>query len=60
MSESICNWREDKDGNWESDCGQVWYFLEYPSKPSENKMHFCHTCGKDLIEHVYIEDEDSE
>ncbi len=51
---SVCNWRADDEGVWESDCGQQ-FCLEDDPLPSVHGMKFCHGCGKPLAEHPYVE-----
>jgi len=42
----ICDWRENDDGNWETECGQMFAFET--GTPTDNKMKFCYCCGKPL------------
>jgi len=42
-----CAWTEDVDGNYDTDCGQMFCFIE--GGPSENKMRFCCYCGLVLV-----------
>lgn len=39
-----CQWNEDEDGNWFTDCNNAFTFNE--GSPSDNKMQFCPYCGK--------------
>lgn len=41
-----CRWTYDEDGNWETDCGQV--FVLEDGTPSDNLMRFCCYCGSAL------------
>ena len=43
-----CVWTEDEDGNYETDCGQMFCFIE--GGPTDNGMKFCCYCGKPLKE----------
>jgi hypothetical protein len=43
-----CWWRADGDGNWDTDCGEKFVFIE--AGPTENGMKFCCYCGKPLKE----------
>jgi hypothetical protein len=42
-----CTWREDEDGQWESDCGLSWAFPE--GGPADNQMSYCPKCGRQLV-----------
>jgi hypothetical protein len=48
-----CEWEEDAEGNWETDCGHMFVLNE--GTPSGNKMGYCCYCGKSLTEKVYRE-----
>jgi hypothetical protein len=39
----ICIWRENDDGNWETECDEIHVF-EYGS-PHDNNYIFCPYCG---------------
>jgi hypothetical protein len=41
---SECRWSEDEDGNWDTDCGERFYFET--GGPIENRARFCHYCGR--------------
>lgn len=43
---SKCQWREDEDGNWETACGELFFFTE--GGPAENGFLFCPYCGSNL------------
>ncbi len=45
---SSCTWREDDDGNWITDCNNIFILID--GTPHENKMKFCVYCGKMLVE----------
>lgn len=51
-----CIWKEDFDGNWETDCDELFVFNE--GGPKENNMKFCCYCGKPLGERKYGGEED--
>lgn len=53
-----CVWAEDFEGNWETQCDQLFVIID--AKPSENGMKFCCYCGGDLVEMYYEESEESE
>jgi rRNA maturation endonuclease Nob1 len=53
-----CDWLEDDDGNWETSCGECFYFEA--GSPHDNKCMFCGFCGGRLIEHKYSEKEEVE
>ena len=46
-SKTECVWREDEDGNWETDCGGMHTFIE--GCPYQNRHAFCPYCGRALI-----------
>jgi len=46
-----CLWKQDDDGNWKTGCGEMFVFFE--GTPAENKMRYCHYCGKELKEEKY-------
>ena len=41
-----CQWREDFDGNYDTDCKQSFCMID--GTPEENGMRFCCYCGKPL------------
>ncbi|AQT94240.1 hypothetical protein B1R45_13505 [Pseudomonas azotoformans] len=43
---STCTWTES-EFSWHTGCGKEWQFTD-GGLPSENGMHFCHSCGKKL------------
>ena len=49
--DGTCEWsQEDDSGIWNSGCGVTWSF--HDDGPTENGMHFCHSCGKTLVVEV--------
>ena len=50
-----CLWTEDEDGNWETDCGEMYVFNE--GNPKENGMNFCGYCGRPLEQKIWEERE---
>jgi len=48
----ICDWSEDEEGNWKSDCGAYWVFSN-SGGPVENRMKYCYRCGKPITAHGY-------
>lgn len=50
-----CNWREDVDGNWHTDCSQC--FVLTSGSPDDNGMKFCCYCGSALVE-IRSQDDD--
>ena len=48
VTEAGCPWQEDRDGNWETGCGNIFAFTE--GGPTENRMKFCPYCGRRLEE----------
>lgn len=51
---TICTWKEDWEGTWETGCKNMWVFNE--GTPEENNMRFCCYCGKPLKQSIYVED----
>ena len=47
-TESQCRWIDDGEGNWQTDCGEMFILIE--GTPSQNDMSFCCHCGKPLVE----------
>ena len=43
-----CNWEQQEDGYWETDCGES--FDIFNGTPIENSMNYCCYCGKSLAE----------
>lgn len=41
-----CTWKEDEDGVWYTECGEV--FVVIDGIPKENNMRYCCYCGKPL------------
>lgn len=44
---STCTWTEG-GFSWHTGCRKEWQFTD-GGLPSENGMHFCHSCGKTLV-----------
>ena len=42
-----CTWSHDGIGIWSGSCGTKWAFTD--DGPTENGMHFCHSCGNRLL-----------
>ena len=53
MVSKSCKWEEDWQGDWETDCGNIFYINE--GGPHDNKMKFCCYCGENLKEKRYAE-----
>jgi hypothetical protein len=51
--EETCLWTSDEDGIWTASCKQDWLFEE--GSPRDNKMRFCHFCGRPLRQRSYRE-----
>jgi hypothetical protein len=47
----FCEWTEDYNGCWETDCGKAFEFSA--EGPTENEFKFCCYCGKKLISNYY-------
>lgn len=45
---TTCEWLEDEDGLWVTDCNEDFQFTSHG--PSENGFEWCPYCGKKLIE----------
>ena len=43
---AFCAWREDDEGNWDTECGEKSVVNE--GTPDENHMRFCWYCGLKL------------
>ena len=50
-----CKWMEDEDGNWFTDCGEGFTFID--GGPTENNMGYCCYCGKTLKPVAFSGDE---
>ena len=48
LKRPFCQWSETEEGNWISDCGEVFCMIE--GTPAENKYSFCPSCGRILRE----------
>lgn len=49
-----CEWTEDRDGNWDTNCGVSWTMIaDLPPK-------FCGECGRQIQAKGYFEDQDEE
>jgi len=48
-----CLWRQDADGNWDTQCGNAYVFIE--GGPKDNQFVFCPYCGGELGEEPYDE-----
>lgn len=57
-NDGTCKWTEDEDGNWFTDCGEAFTFID--GGPAENSMKFCCYCGKPLEPVEYKETEAEE
>jgi regulator of replication initiation timing len=49
-----CTWEEDRDGNWETECGHLEIIND--GTPSENGMQYCSYCGRPLEEKPWKEE----
>jgi hypothetical protein len=52
-----CDWEENKDGWWNTDCGNAFEFTH--GSPIYNGFRCCPYCGKTLTETPYSDDEES-
>jgi len=55
---SRCEWREDDDGNWWTECDRAFTF--YVSGPHGNGFEFCPYCGKPIESKVFSENDQTE
>ncbi len=46
-----CLWKQDKDGNWETGCGNLFSYIE--GGPKENDTKFCQYCGHTVEGNYY-------
>ena len=51
-----CEWTEDSDGTWNTDCKSA--FVLNDGNPAENGFKFCCYCGGQLIQNDYKPDND--
>lgn len=58
MNTSQCEWKQDDDGIWHTQCGRSFEFID--DGPTENKFRFCCYCGAELVEREYEEAEDAD
>lgn len=49
-----CEWREDADGIWWSECGHGFMFSD-AGLPSDHEFKFCAYCSRPLAEAEYTE-----
>ena len=45
-ADESCEWSQDNDGNWTTECGGMFVINE--GTPKDNDMRFCCYCGKPL------------
>jgi len=38
-----CKWQQDSDGNWETECHEM--FILNDGGPNDNRMNYCPYCG---------------
>jgi hypothetical protein len=55
---ATCTWTYDPDGYWQTQCGDQFCFSE--GGPTENRVKFCHYCGREMVESVYANQADEE
>jgi hypothetical protein len=53
---TYCEWHEDLEGNWETDCGNKFVFVD--RGPIDNGMRYCPFCGHRLQEVKYVEEDE--
>jgi rRNA maturation endonuclease Nob1 len=50
----LCIWREDEDGDWETECGKK--FITRHGTPKNNGFKICPVCGRKLKQKVFKEE----
>lgn len=48
---NTCDWKEDEEGNWHTDCDNI--FVLTNGGPQANGMEFCCYCGERLKEVLF-------
>ncbi len=48
LKEKSCKWMQDEDGNYETDCGEMFTFTE--GRIKENLFLYCPYCGGRIVE----------
>ena len=43
-----CRWKQDSDGNWETDCDNLFTFFD--GGPTNNGFRYCPYCSKQINE----------
>lgn len=43
-----CQWEENEDGVWETECDNTFKFI--CATPAENEFEYCPFCGKVILE----------
>jgi hypothetical protein len=46
--DETCTWKQDRDGNWETECDNLHILIE--GTPAENGYRFCPYCGGKIVE----------
>ena len=56
----VCHWSqwEMHSDTWNTSCGQDYTIIE--GTPEENGHKFCHHCGRPLVQHEFVYEEESE
>ena len=49
FADLACTWTEDDDGNWSTDCGEMFTLID--ATPQDNGMIYCCYCG-DVLRQV--------
>jgi hypothetical protein len=50
----VCKWFEDSEGNYESECENMFVFSS--GTPKDNHFLYCPYCGNELVQELYQED----
>lgn len=48
MQNDVCQWAQDDDGIWQTECGNAFEIMN--GTPKENEFNYCTYCGKELCE----------
>jgi hypothetical protein len=51
----ICTWREDMDGQWDTECGE---YMDGDLEPPYAYINFCAICGRAAEFVPYMEDDE--
>lgn len=49
--ERTCEWHQDEDGYWHTQCGEIFVVCNCESL-EENRIFFCYNCGAKVVENA--------